>query len=52
MIKKNELLTEWDLINQPWFSPNGDGKIQSGLLTGRNTHLAIWRMMMIIIFDV
>ena len=45
--KKNELLTEWDLINQPWFSPNGDGKIQSGLLTGRNTHLAIWRMMIL-----
>ncbi len=45
--KKNELLTEWDLINQPWFSPNGDGKIQSGLLSGRNTHLAIWRMMIL-----
>jgi len=47
--KKNELLTDWDLINQPWFSP-GDGqdrRIQSGLLTGRNTHLAIWRMLIL-----
>jgi len=42
--KKNELLTDWDLINQPWFSPGNGRKIQSGLLTGRNTHLAIWRM--------
>jgi hypothetical protein len=47
--KKNELLTDWDLINQPWFSP-GDGqdrRIQSGLLTGRNTHLTIWRMLIL-----
>lgn len=47
--KKNELLTDWDLINQPWFSPS-DGqnrKIQSGLLTGRNTHLAIWRILIL-----
>ena len=42
--KKNELLTDWDLINQPWFSPGNGRRIQSGLLTGRNTHLAIWRM--------
>ena len=47
--KKNELLTDWDLINQPWFSPSDgqDRKIQSGLLTGRNTHLAIWRMLIL-----
>lgn len=47
--KKNELLTDWDLINQPWFSP-GDGqdrRIQSGLLSGRNTHLSIWRMLIL-----
>ena len=42
---KNELLTDWDLITQPWFSPNGNSRsIQSGLLTNRNTQLAIWRM--------
>ena len=40
---KNELLYDWDLINKPWFSPTGR-KIISGYLTGRNTHLAIWRM--------
>lgn len=47
--KKNELLTDWDLINQPWFSPSDgqDRRIQSGLLTGRNTHLAIWRMLIL-----
>ncbi len=45
--KKNELLTEWDLINQPWFNPGDDRRIQSGLLTGRNTHLAIWRMLIL-----
>ena len=45
--KKNELLTEWDLINQPWFSPGNGRIVQSGLLTGRNTHLAIWRMLIL-----
>lgn len=45
--KKNELLTDWDLINQPWFSPGNGRRIQSGLLTGRNTHLAIWRMLIL-----
>ena len=43
--EKNELLTDWDLVNQPWFNPNNDRKIQSGLLTSRNTYLAIWRML-------
>ena len=34
--KKNELLTEWDLINQPWFSHQTvDGRIvQSGSFNG------------------
>lgn len=45
--KKNELLTDWDLINQPWFSPGNGRTVQSGLLTGRNTHLAIWRMIIL-----
>ena len=45
--EKNEILTEWDLINQPWFNPGDDRRIQSGLLTGRNTHLAIWRMIIL-----
>lgn len=44
---KNELLTDWDLVNQPWFNPGNDRRIQSGLLSGRNTHLAIWRMLIL-----
>lgn len=42
--EKNELLTDWDLINQPWFAPGNGRVIQSGVITGRNTHLAIYRM--------
>ena len=45
--EKNELLTDWDLINQPWFNPGYDRRIQSGLLTKKNTHLAIWRMLIL-----
>lgn len=45
--KKNEILTDWDLINQPWFSPGNGKKIQSGLLSKKNTHLAIWRMLIL-----
>lgn len=45
--EKNELLTDWDLINQPWFAPNNNRTIQSGLLSGRNTHLAIYRMLIL-----
>ena len=26
--KKNEILTDWDLLNQPWFAPD-DRRIQS-----------------------
>lgn len=42
---KNEILTDWDLLNQPWFNPNDDRRIQSSFLSKKNTHLAIWRMM-------
>lgn len=44
---KNEILTDWDLLNQPWFNPNDDRRIQSSFLSGKNTHLAIWRMMIL-----
>jgi hypothetical protein len=41
---KNEILTDWDLLNRPWFSP-GDGRaIHSSFLSKKNTILAIWRM--------
>jgi hypothetical protein len=45
--KKNEILYDWDLINQPWFSPNGNRRIQSSFLSKQNTHLAIWRLMIL-----
>lgn len=44
---KNEILTDWDLLNQPWFNPNNERRIQSSFLSGKNTHLAIWRMMIL-----
>jgi len=42
---KNEILTDWDLLNQPWFNPNDERRIQSSFLSKKNTHLAIWRLM-------
>jgi hypothetical protein len=45
--KKNEILTDWDLLNQPWFNPMNDRRIQSSFLSKKNTHLAIWRMMIL-----
>lgn len=44
---KNEILTDWDLLNQPWFNPNDDRRIQSSFLSRKNTHLAIWRMLIL-----
>lgn len=44
---KNEILTDWDLLNQPWFKPNNQSVIQSSFLSKKNTHLAIWRMMIL-----
>lgn len=45
--KKNEILTDWDLLNQPWFIPEGNRRIQSSFLSKKNTHLAIWRLMIL-----
>ena len=45
--KNNEILTDWDLLNQPWFNPGNDRMIQSSYLSKINTHLAIWRMMIL-----
>ena len=45
--KKNEILTDWDLLNQPWFNPNNERRIQSSFLSKKNTHLAIWRLMIL-----
>lgn len=43
--KKNEILTDPDLLNQPWFSPGDNGRIMSAFLSDGNTHLAILRLL-------
>lgn len=45
--KKNELLYDWDLRCMPWFSPNGGSPITSIYTGFFNTHLAIWRMIIL-----
>lgn len=45
--KKNELLFDTDLRSTPWFDPNNDRPILSIHTAFFNTHLAIWRMMII-----
>lgn len=44
---KNEILTDWDLLNRPWFSPINHRKIHSSFLSKKNTILAMWRMMIL-----
>lgn len=45
--KKNELLYDWDMRCKPWFDPNNERPILS-IFTGQyNTHLAIWRMIIL-----
>jgi hypothetical protein len=44
---KNEILTDSDLLNQPWFSPTESRVIQSSFLSKKNTVLAMWRMMIL-----
>lgn len=43
--ESNPMLTDPDLVNRPWFDPDGGGEILSGVITGSNTHLAIHRML-------
>ena len=45
--KKNELLYDWDLRSKPWFSPEGNRPILSINTGFFNTHLAIWRMIIL-----
>lgn len=42
--KKNELITDWNLINKPWFSPFDGVTIMSTLVTGYSTFLAAYRI--------
>jgi hypothetical protein len=45
--KKNELLYDWDLRCKPWFNPGDERQIMSIFTGFFNTHLAIWRMLII-----
>lgn len=45
--KKNELLYDWDLRCKPWFNPNNERQIISIFTGFFNTHLAIWRMLIL-----
>lgn len=45
--KKNDLLYDWDMRSKPWFSP-GDVREILSIFTGKfNTHLAVWRLIII-----
>ena len=35
--KKNEILTNWDMLNQPWFNPGNQRRIQSSFLSKKHT---------------
>jgi hypothetical protein len=45
--KKNELLYDWDLRCKPWFNPGNTRQIMSIFTGFFNTHLAIWRMLIL-----
>jgi hypothetical protein len=44
---KNELLYDWDLRSKPWFNPDNKREIQSIFTGFFNSHLAIWRMIIL-----
>lgn len=44
---KNELLYDWDLRSRPWFNPGNERAIQSIFTGFYNSHLAIWRMIIL-----
>ena len=44
---KNELLYDWDLRSKPWFNPGDEREIQSIFTGFFNSHLAIWRMIIL-----
>lgn len=45
--KKNELLYDWDLRCKPWFNPGDTRQIMSIFTGFFNTHIAIWRMLIL-----
>jgi hypothetical protein len=42
--KKNDLITDWEYCNKPWFSPFDGMTIVSTLITGYSTFLAAYRI--------
>jgi hypothetical protein len=42
--KKNDLITDWEYCNKPWFSPFDGMTIVSSLITGYSTFLAAYRI--------
>ena len=42
--KKNDLITDWEYCNKPWFSPVDGITIVSTLITGYSTFLAAYRI--------
>jgi hypothetical protein len=45
--KKNELIYDWDLRCKPWFNPGNTRQIMSIFTGNYNSHLAIWRMIIL-----
>jgi hypothetical protein len=45
--KKNELLYDYNLRSKPWFAPGGERPILSVFTGFFNTHVAIWRMLIL-----
>lgn len=44
---KNELLYDWNLRSKPWFNPGNQREIQSIFTGFYNTHLAVWRLIIL-----
>lgn len=45
--KKNELIFDWDMRCRPWFNPGNTRQIISMFTGDYNTHIAIWRMIIL-----
>jgi hypothetical protein len=45
--EKNELLSEWEYLLMPYFIPENGRKIISSFVYSYNTHLTIWRMLIL-----
>ena len=40
--KENELITDWEYLNRPWFSPTDGMTIESSFVTNQSTYLAAY----------